>query len=399
MIRVYPRKDLDHSFGDLFTGLALTLSPNLEKKTIEKEIENLWPKKNLITGLSVRTIFDSLLTIKDFDDGSEVIMSGITIPDMVKIVQSHKLNIVSVDMDMKSLQVDKNSILSAITEKTVMVVVAHLFGSKMEMEHIYDALNDYPDIMIVEDCAQAFDGVDGYVKGRMTDISLFSFGTIKSITALGGAIAFTKDQELKNNLKASLELHPKIENIHFLSKVLKYIILKILGRPFIYGLFIQFTRLMGIDYDKAIISTVRMVKDGDLLNSIRKNLTNSQLRYLLYRFTNMKKDHLQKRIEAGNYVKERLNNVKVHGTENNTHSYWLFPIRTSHKSSLVKSLRDAGFDATFISTQLIAINSSATNNSPIECKKYMDDTIYLPVYGSMPKKALDILISVVNEGT
>lgn len=399
MIKVYPRKDLDHSFRDLFTGLALALSPNLKKETIENEIGNLWPKENLITGLSVRTIFDSLLTIKDFDDGSEVIMSGITIPDMVKIVQSHKLNIVSVDMNMKSLQIDKNSILSAITEKTVMVVVAHLFGSKMEMEHIYDVLKVYPHIMIVEDCAQAFDGVDGYVKGEMTDISLFSFGTIKTITALGGAIAFTKDQELKNNLKASLELYPKIENIHFLSKILKYIILKILGRPFIYGLFIKSTRLMGIDYDKAIISTVRMVKDGDLLNSIRKNLTDSQLRYLLYRFTSMKKNHIQKRIEVGNYVKERLNNVKVHGTENDTHSYWLFPIRTSHKSSLVKSLRDAGFDATFISTQLIAINSSVSNKLPVECKKYMEDTIYLPVYSSIPKNVLDNLIYVVNEGT
>ena len=82
-----------------------------------------------------------LLYVKDFDSGSEIIMSGITIPDMVKIIESHRLNIVSVDMDMESLHVDKDSILGAITERTVMVVVAHLFGSKMEMEQLLNRNN------------------------------------------------------------------------------------------------------------------------------------------------------------------------------------------------------------------------------------------------------------------
>tara|TARA_B100001093_G_scaffold204546_1_gene196640 strand:- start:147 stop:1343 length:1197 start_codon:yes stop_codon:yes gene_type:complete len=398
-MKVYPRKDLDHSFKNLFSAVAIASTPSLEKKTIENEFENLWQKENLVTGLSVRTIFDSFLTSQNFDEGSEVIMSGITIPDMVKIVESHKLKIVPVDMDMATLQVNSESISNAITDKTIMVIVAHLFGSRMKMEPIYDALSNHPHIMIIEDCAQAFDGVNGYVKGPMTDMSLFSFGTIKSITALGGAIAFIKKPELQKAIKTSLRYYPKIKDSEFLVKALKYLMLKILGKPSIYGLFISTMRLFGVDYDKAIISTVRMVKDGDLLNSIRKDISNSQLRYLLYRLKDMKEDHLLKRIQAGNYVKEKLVNVNVHGVNNNTHSYWLFPIRISNRSDVVKSLRDEGFDATFISTQLIAISSSDSGYVPSECKKYMDSTIYLPVYGSIPKSALDCLISVLNKCT
>ena len=163
-MKVYPRKDLDHSFKNLFSAVAIASTPNLEKKTIENEFENLWQEENLVTGLSVRTIFDSFLTSQNFNEGSEVIMSGITIPDMVKIVESHKLKIVPVDMDMATLQVNSESISNAITGKTVMVIVAHLFGSRMKMEPIYNALSNHPHIMIVEDCAQAFDGVNGYVK-------------------------------------------------------------------------------------------------------------------------------------------------------------------------------------------------------------------------------------------
>ena len=66
---------------------------------------------------------------------------------------------------------------------------------------------------------------------------------------------------------------------------------------------------------------------------------------------------------------------------------------------MVKLLRDEGFDATFTSTQLIAIGASDSGHAPSECKKYMDSTIYLPVYGSMPKSALDLLISVLNKCT
>ena len=57
-------------------------------------------------GLSVRTILIPAYH-KNFEKGSEVIMTGITIPDMVKIVESHGLKIVPIDVDMETLQLKK----------------------------------------------------------------------------------------------------------------------------------------------------------------------------------------------------------------------------------------------------------------------------------------------------
>ena len=400
MIRVYPRKKLDYSFGNILYALTMTIVPRLDKRKIINEIENLWPMENVIAGLSVRTIFDSLLITKNFKKGSEVIMTGITIPDMVKIVESHGLKIVPIDLDMETLQLKKEALNKAVSKKTVMIVVAHLFGSRMEMDPVYKALDKRSDVLIVEDCAQAYNGISGYTKQSKTDISMFSFGSIKSITALGGAIGFTMDKELKKEINNNFSKYPKIKNAEFRKKVFKYIALKILSNPFIYGFFILICRFLRINYDKAIISTVRMVQDDSLLATIRKEPATSQLRYLLYRLTSMNENHIAQRKEVGDYVKNLLKNCDIHGSANPTHSYWLFPIRSSRRDKLVKILRDSGFDATFTSTQLIPINEPDEDDSTlVECEKYMSETIYLPVYETMPKKSLDKLARVVNDNS
>ena len=400
MIRVYPRKKLDYSFANIFTALTMTIVPRLNKSKIISEIENLWPMENVIAGLSVRTIFDSLLTTKKFERGSEVIMTGITIPDMVKIVESHDLKIVPIDLDMETLQVKKEALNKAISKKTVMIVVAHLFGSRMDMGPIYEALDKRSDILIIEDCAQAYNGINGYTKQSKTDISMFSFGSIKSITALGGAVGFAMDNKLKKEIINKISKYPKIKNAEFRKKVLKYIGLKILSNPYVYGLFILICRILKINYDKAIISTVRMVQDGSLLEAIRKEPATSQLRYLLYRLASMKENHIYQRKEVGDYVKNLLKSCDIHGSANTTHSYWLFPIRSSRREKLVKLLRESGFDATFTSTQLIPLNENdKDNNALVECEKYMSETIYLPVYETMSKKSLDKLARVVNDNS
>ena len=172
MIRVYPRKKLDYSFGNILSALTMTIVPRLDKRKIINEIENLWPMENVIVGLSVRTIFDSLLLTKNFKKGSEVIMTGITIPDMVKIVESHGLKIVPIDLNMETLQLKKEALNKAVSKKTVMIVVAHLFGSRMEMDPVYKALDKRSDVLIVEDCAQAYNGCLLYTSPSPRDATL-----------------------------------------------------------------------------------------------------------------------------------------------------------------------------------------------------------------------------------
>ena len=400
MIKVYPRKQLDFTYNDIFNALMISFNPRRIKENPVKKIEELWPKEHVIVGLSVRTILDTLLTLKNFAHGSEVIMSAINIPDMVDIIESHGLKIISVDIDLKTMQCKEREVSNAITDKTVMVLIAHLFGSRMNMEPIYNALDKHPNIFIFEDCAQAFEGINGYIRGHKTDMSAFSFGSIKSITALGGAIGFTKNVTLKLEMIKLLGENKKNTDSTFRVKIFKYIGLKFLSNEFVYGIFILTCRFLTIDYDQLIISSIRMVKRKNLFKTIRKSLPSSQIRYLLNRLKSTQNDHFEKRIDAGNYVYSKLKKSIVHGSRNETKNYWLFPIQTKSRESIVKSLLKSGFDATFSSTQLISIKPTDKDQKvPRNCKRFMSEIVYIPVYDSIPKHRLDVLASIINEKT
>tara|TARA_Y100000741_G_C18215313_1_gene543478 strand:+ start:59 stop:1255 length:1197 start_codon:yes stop_codon:yes gene_type:complete len=398
MISIYPRKILDFTYRNIFYGLFLSLFSYADRKKTMQTIRNIWPDKYVNIGLSVRTIFDSLLSVKNFPPGSEILMTGITIPDMVKIVEAHGLIVVPIDINMTELQVKEDEISSAITENTVMIVVAHLFGSKMDMSSIHSALGDRKDIMVVEDCAQAFEGIDGYTKHPDTDVSMFSFGSIKSVTALGCAVGFHHDNDLCKKVSDSNSDYSSLTNFQFFNRLIKYLMLKVLTEPFIYGIFIRGCILLGFDYDSIVISAVRNFRKTSFLDAIRKQPSKAQLNYLLYRLTTIKPDHFLKRKKVGDQVIFDMKNKNSHGVDNATHTYWLFPIRSENRESLVKSLIKNGFDATFTSTQLIPINKTGNNQSePLDCKNFMNNTIYLPVYEQLPEKKVKTLVSIINE--
>ena len=77
----------------------------------------------------------------------------------------------------------------------------------------------------------------------------------------------------------------------------------------------------------------------------RRRLARSAL--LRRRLEQSRNGHLDARIAAGDFARERLREfVDIHGVDNPTHTYWLFPVRCADKDQLVADLHTAGFDAT-----------------------------------------------------
>jgi len=395
---IYPRKQLDFSFSDLLKAIGFTFNPFQKKENILTGLRKLWSKDNTIISLSLRTTFDALLIHKNFKPESEVIVTGINIPDMTQIIHSHGLKIVPIDIDMESLQFDYNSILNSVCDKTVMIVVAHLFGTIMNIEKLFDLKKTRPDIFIFEDCAQAFSGLDNYLGDNRSDLSVFSFGSIKTASAIGCSIGTVKDIHLLKSVNKILSNYKIQKRSFFFIKLTKYLFLKILSIPFIYGKFIKLCFILGLDFDKIIVSGVRGFNPKKILESIRIQPSTPQLEFLNYRLSRIRPDHLNNRIEAGKFVKNKLrNNCNVYGGKNQSHTYWLFPIMSNNKRELVKVLLDNGFDATFTSTQLKPIFSDLSHyENPKNCIKYMSKTVYLPVYDGIPISRLNSMIKIIN---
>ena len=72
-----------------------------------------------------------------------------------------------------------------------MIVVAHIFGSRSPLDEVLEVARNH-DLLVVEDCAQAFMGMQ-YMGEHRADVSMFSFGTIKTATSFGGAIVHVKN--------------------------------------------------------------------------------------------------------------------------------------------------------------------------------------------------------------
>ncbi len=130
---MYAPKRFDLGWADLVVGLWACATPR-RRGTLARRLESRWsPANDALVCLSVRTGFDLYLTALGLPRGSEVLISAVTIPDMVRIIESHGLVPVPVDVDLQRLAVRIDALERAATSATRVIVVAHLFGSRMPL--------------------------------------------------------------------------------------------------------------------------------------------------------------------------------------------------------------------------------------------------------------------------
>ena len=396
---MYPRKYLDIAISDLAAALFYCLDFRLDRSNLTRQLEALWSREDdALVALSVRSAFDALLSVLKLPSGSEVVMSGINIPDMTEIVRRHGLKVVAVDLSCNTLQVDIDALALAINSRTRVVVVAHLFGSVMEMAPIIRVVREHENVVLVEDCAQAFTGCSGYRGADRSDVSMFSFGAIKTATALGGAMVRIRDADLRAAMRAHLASYPMRRRSYFFKRVLKYMALKVLSNPVLYGVTVRVLKAVGIDYGTFIVALARTFNGSNLLPLIRMQPSAPLLALLLRRLNSYRPSDLDGRITAGHYVANALDERSaILGVDNPSHTFWLFPLLTSHAEPLIESLRRSGFDATSDSTQLQCVGSGTDPGTSLEVSRnIIDNTIYLPVYGSIPTADLEKMVSIVN---
>jgi dTDP-4-amino-4,6-dideoxygalactose transaminase len=396
---MHPRKYLDIAIKDLVAALLYCMDYRLDRTSLTRQLEELWSRgDDALVALSVRSAFDALLSVLKLPAGSEVIMSGINIPDMTAIVLRHGLKVVPVDLSMKTLQIDTHQLADAITPRTRVVIVAHLFGTLMEMEPIIRVVREHENVLLVEDCAQAFAGCFGYRGADRSDVSMFSFGAIKTATALGGAMVRVRSADLHAAVKEHLASYPLRRRIYFLKRVLKYMALKVLSYPRAYGILVRVLEAVGIDYDAFIVSLARTFNGRDLLDLIRMQPSAPLLALLLRRLKSYRQSDMDGRISAGNYVVNALGDRSaIPGAENPSHTFWLFPLLTFDAERLIASLRRSGFDAASDSTQLHCVSSDPDQRESLDVSiNIIETTVYLPVYGSIPTGDLERMVSIVN---
>ncbi|MEC4803772.1 MAG: aminotransferase class V-fold PLP-dependent enzyme [Jaaginema sp. PMC 1079.18] len=388
MQKTYPRLRLDISTSDLMAGLGFLGLGNHREAEINA-IQEFWQKEVLIA-LSVRTGFDLLLQAWHFPPGSQVLMSGINIENMFAIVQAHNLIPVGVDLDFETLAPNLKDFAAKINENTCLCVITHLFGSIVPLD-TYAKICQQWGVMLVEDCAQGFTG-KRYLGHSEADVSLFSFGPIKSATALGGAVVWVKDETLRQKMQGIEAQYEFKTRFWYGKRLLKYVVLKFLSQPWIYDKLLLILEQMGQDSDRAIASLARGFAAGELLPKLRYRPPSPMIA-LLRRRLRSRWDSQGRQKTAQMFLSCLNNAVLIPGQQTEYHSFWLVAIATHNPTQSIVKLRQNGFDATQGATSLRAMS-----NCPI-AKQILDQILYLPISPFMPESTLLRLAEIINHYT
>src|SRR5437588_4413709 len=401
-LRMYPRKQLDIRWRDLAcAAFHCVFRRSIRAK--EAEVEGMFaPGYPVLSAFTVRTGFDLLLGALEFPAGSEILMTALTIPEMVNIAKHHGLVPIPLDIESSTMAPEISTIESAITERTRAIVVAHLFGTRVPMGPVIE-LAKKRGLVMIEECAQAFTGPD-YTGHPETNVAMFSFGSIKTMTALGGALLRVKDADLLRKMRTIQRTLPMQTRKEFAGVVLTHAILKLFTLPLMFGLFYRGCQILGADFE-SVIAKMRGLDEKDWLKEIQKQCSFPLLALLARRLRTFDVARLNERIRVGEeFAKSLPREISYPGNRAAFHSFWVFPILVEARERFMAELHKRGFDGTASGSALSVIDPPPGREDlePSQTREAYRKLLYLPVYPNVPRrerKRLSKTIAEIFEGS
>lgn len=384
---MWSRLRLDIGWSDLgYAAWRSLLPPDWAKA--ERAAEAAWSPGDGLACLSVRSGFDLALQALDLPEGSEILFSAINIQGMLRVAKRLGLTAVPVDIDVALAAPRLDLLERAITPRTKAIVIAHLFGTRLDLDPVIAVARKHG-LVVLEDCAQAFVGPD-YVGHPQADVSMFSFGPLKTSTALGGAMLTVRDPALRERMRALQGAYPEQKRREYLARVGKFAALKIaLSRP-VFTLVFKLLDMRGVEFDTTVGDAVRNVAKLNSSKKLRKRPSAAMLAVMARRLRHFSRAHLAARAQAGARMRALLGDaLPVPASASRTHSYWVFPVLVDDPKAVMPALRAAGFDATNLPRSAAAEPpQDRPDLDPKTATHVMQHLMVLPVYPLIPDSAL-----------
>src|SRR5579859_4203744 len=396
---LYPRKQLDIRWRDLAMGMWRCLFPPSIQRSEAELRSRFAPGRPLHIAYTVRSSFDLCLQALQLAPGSEILMSALTIREMADIARRHGLVPVPLDLNLDTIAPEVTALEAAITPRTRALVVAHLFGTRVPMKPLIDVAKRHG-LLVFEDCAQAFAGTD-YTGHSETDVAMFSFGSIKTATAIAGALVRFRDAKLLQKIQLIQKAYPRQSNREYFRELFTHVCVKLFTVPLLFGLFYRVCLAMGKDFER-VISAVRNLPEGEEdVSVICKQPCAALVSLLARRIRTFDLAKLQKRSAVGAELANSLPpGLKLLGNKAEFHTFWVFPVLAEAPERFATILRSYGFDATTAGSALSVVEPPADHPHIAPAQNLlavMPKLLYLPVYAAMPAKARKRLASALRD--
>ncbi|MBB6240042.1 dTDP-4-amino-4,6-dideoxygalactose transaminase [Pedobacter sp. AK013] len=370
------RGRLDIRFAELFWAAMYSIGSTCGLK---KERPNF--SEGQLPCLSVRTGLHLVLEALNLQPGDEILVADVNIPDIFAIIASYHLKIVPLPIDKNTLGLSAGQIEAAITTKTKLLLITHLFGAIMDTEPLLDIAKLHH-LIVIEDCAQAYDGV--YEGNFRSDVAMFSFGLIKTNTALSGAILYIRNEELLAAVKILNNRLPLQNGGRYFKKILTAALINMLTARWPFTIAYWLCKQLGKDFDAFITGFTRSFPGRDLMRKIKYRPCYANLCMLRRKLSNFNRSHIHKRRILTTQLLEDVDSRNIIGNANLWHSHWVIPILVANPSLLIDKLRENGFDATSKASSLVKMGfSDFLSESSNELT--LQNLVYLPMDVEMGK--------------
>lgn len=175
--------------------LPLLGSPGSRRTHRHLTMESIWAgrlahRRLLPTPTGRHALWAFLALCRDrVKPGDEVVLAGFNFYVIAAVLRQWGLNPVFADTEPDTLCLDARRIAQAITGRTRLVVVTHMFGNPADLPAIR-AVCRRLGLLLFEDCAHAVGTTtaDGTQVGAESDGALFSFGIQKIVNTFGGGM-------------------------------------------------------------------------------------------------------------------------------------------------------------------------------------------------------------------
>jgi perosamine synthetase len=397
MLTLHSRHRLDIRFRHFAYALASCIWAR-DPERLSARLAGGWsPSGHGVACRSVRSGFHLFLDALNLAVGDEVLVSAVTHPDMVRILAAHGLVAVPVDLDISTLAPNLHLAERLVTRKTRAILVAHLFGGRFEMEATVAFAKRYR-LLLWEDCAQAFTGA-GDTGDPSADVSMYSFGALKTGTALGGALLKVRDRSVLERMRDLQRGWPVQTRRKYAGTVGKFLAFSLLTRPLAYGFLAWIHRATGRDFDRLVNSSVRAFQPGRLLPQLEVRPSAPLLATMSHRLQTFDGQRLRRRAESGAWLAANLPaGLKSPGGEMEARTHWLFPVLSSVPDDLIAACRLAGFDAARGASSVAAVTapSGRAEAEPDRARSMMGSLVFLPAYPELSQRSLARLVDALD---
>ena len=228
MLRKIPIAAPKISFRKILHAL---IRPSCRDAEIKKTLntENVF-----FTNSGTSALYVILMALKQNSQKDEVIIPAYTSASLLFAIKKAGLKPVLCDINTDELSLDGAKAKKLIGEKTLALIATHMFG--IVNKSALDLKNDFPDLPVIEDCAQSMGSMlDGKLTGTFTGISFFSFNRGKNMSAMNGGAIAVSNGTLAQRIETEIDALPKPPKFSGMIIAVKLAALKIMTLPYIYG--------------------------------------------------------------------------------------------------------------------------------------------------------------------